>query len=60
MNSLTLSQIAALAGAKLESGNGNISVAKVSTDSRTLKRGEFFVALRGENFDGHDFVEAAA
>src|SRR5204862_4774655 len=31
----------------------------VSTDSRTLKPGDLFVALRGENFDGHNFVEAA-
>ena len=33
---------------------------KVSTDSRTLKPGELFVALRGENFEGHNFVESAA
>ncbi len=59
MNSLPLSQIAQLAGAKLSSGDGKISVNKISTDSRTLKRGELFVALRGENFDGHKFVEAA-
>ena len=31
----------------------------MSTDSRTLKPGELFVALRGENFDGHKFVESA-
>ena len=30
-----------------------------STDSRTLRRGESFVALRGANFDGHRFVSAA-
>jgi len=33
---------------------------KLSTDSRTLKPGELFVALHGENFDGHNFVQAAA
>ncbi len=33
---------------------------RLSTDSRTLKRGELFVALRGENFDGHNFLESAA
>jgi UDP-N-acetylmuramoyl-tripeptide--D-alanyl-D-alanine ligase len=60
MNATTLSEIAALAVAKLESGDGNTSIEKISTDSRTLKRGELFVALRGENFDGHKFVEAAA
>jgi UDP-N-acetylmuramoyl-tripeptide--D-alanyl-D-alanine ligase len=32
----------------------------VSTDSRTLKPGELFVALRGERFDATEFVRAAA
>jgi UDP-N-acetylmuramoyl-tripeptide--D-alanyl-D-alanine ligase len=31
----------------------------VSTDSRTLKQGELFVALRGERFDANEFVRAA-
>jgi UDP-N-acetylmuramoyl-tripeptide--D-alanyl-D-alanine ligase len=44
----------------LSSGDGTAVVNKVSTDSRTIKRGELFVALRGENFEGHDFVEACA
>ena len=60
MNPLTLSQIAQLAGASLSSGDGTVAVTKVSTDSRTIKPGELFVALRGENFDAHDFIESAA
>jgi UDP-N-acetylmuramoyl-tripeptide--D-alanyl-D-alanine ligase len=32
----------------------------VSTDSRSLQSGELFVALKGENFDGHRFIEVAA
>jgi UDP-N-acetylmuramoyl-tripeptide--D-alanyl-D-alanine ligase len=32
----------------------------VSTDSRTLKPGSLFVALRGPNFNGAEFVSAAA
>jgi UDP-N-acetylmuramoyl-tripeptide--D-alanyl-D-alanine ligase len=60
MNPTKLEQIAELAGAKLESGDGNILIKKVSTDSRTTKGGDLFVALAGENFDGHKFVEAAA
>ena len=32
----------------------------ISTDSRTLRPGELFVALVGENFDGHQFVAQAA
>lgn len=31
----------------------------VSTDTRRLKPGELFIALRGESFDGHAFVEQA-
>lgn len=31
----------------------------VSTDSRTIKPGQVFVALRGDNFDGHRFLEQA-
>jgi len=31
----------------------------VSTDTRTLQPGELFVAIRGERFDGHDFIEQA-
>ena len=32
----------------------------VSTDTRTLKRGDLFVALVGPHFDGHGFVNEAA
>src|SRR5438093_5425043 len=60
MNPLALSQIAQFAGAWLSSGDENAVINKVSTDSRTIKPGELFVALRGENFEGHDFIEAGA
>ena len=32
----------------------------VSTDSRKVKAGDLFIALRGENFDGYDFAATAA
>ena len=32
----------------------------VSTDSRTIGKGDLFVALRGEKFDGHKFIAAVA
>lgn len=31
----------------------------ISTDSRTVQAGELFLALRGESFDGHRFIEVA-
>ena len=31
----------------------------ISIDDRTIKKGELFIALIGENFDGHNFVESA-
>ena len=60
MNKLSISQVAELAGAKISSGIGSVAVDKISTDSRTAKPGELFVALRGDNFDGHKFVEEVA
>jgi UDP-N-acetylmuramoyl-tripeptide--D-alanyl-D-alanine ligase len=38
---------------------GAASIAGVSTDTRTVGPGELFVALVGERFDGHEFLEAA-
>jgi len=34
-------------------------VTGISTDSRSIKRGELFIALRGEKFDGHDYLKDA-
>jgi UDP-N-acetylmuramoyl-tripeptide--D-alanyl-D-alanine ligase len=37
----------------------SVPFVRVTTDTRGLAPGDLFVALRGERFDGHDFVEAA-
>ncbi len=37
----------------------SILIKSISIDTRTLKAGELFVAFKGENGDGHDYVEAA-
>lgn len=36
-----------------------INYQKLSIDSRTLQPGDFFIALKGDNFDGHDFITSA-
>jgi len=38
----------------------SLKVTGVSIDSRTLQRGDLFVAIKGERTDGHEYVEAAA
>lgn len=35
------------------------SVGSITTDTRSLQPGDIFLALRGDNFDGHDFVPQA-
>lgn len=59
MNSLSLGHLAELAGGRLLGGRADTLIERVSTDSRTLGPGSLFVALKGERFDGHDFVETA-
>lgn len=44
---------------RLICGSAEKRIESVSIDSRTLKRNEVFVAVKGYNFDGHDFVEQA-
>lgn len=36
-----------------------IYIKGVSTDSRSIKKGQLFIPLIGENFNGHDFIEQA-
>jgi len=34
-------------------------ISGISIDTRTLKKGDAFFAIKGDNFDGHDFLPAA-
>lgn len=54
----TLREVARVVGGVLKGEDRPFGC--VSTDSRTLKPGALFVALRGPNFDGTAFVQAAA
>lgn len=52
--SMSLDEIASILSAKRE--GKNIHVNGLSTDTRTIVGGEIFVALKGPNFDGHEFI----
>jgi UDP-N-acetylmuramoyl-tripeptide--D-alanyl-D-alanine ligase len=43
---------------RLSGDSDSVAFSGVSTDSRSIAAGELFVALRGERFDGHDFLAA--
>lgn len=58
---MKVKEILKVTGGKLLSGSQetDIDLSKISTDSRTIKKGEFFLALSGPNFSGSDFVNDA-
>jgi UDP-N-acetylmuramoyl-tripeptide--D-alanyl-D-alanine ligase len=50
---------AEIAAAVAGQATGEFGASGVSIDSRSLERGDLFIALQGPTFDGHDFVAAA-
>jgi UDP-N-acetylmuramoyl-tripeptide--D-alanyl-D-alanine ligase len=60
MEPTTLETLARWTRGDVISGDSAAAVTSVGTDSRTMKAGDIFLALRGEKFDGHSFVQEAA
>ena len=58
LNALSLSQAAVNFGGTLLYPDCHFD--RVCTDTRSLNNGDLFIALRGENFDAHHFLEGAA
>ncbi|MFA4966448.1 MAG: UDP-N-acetylmuramoyl-tripeptide--D-alanyl-D-alanine ligase, partial [Thermoleophilia bacterium] len=56
---LTLADVAAACGGRLEGADPAAVVAGVSTDTRALRPGELFVGLRGPSYDGDAFAGQA-
>ncbi len=52
-------EILAPANGRLVLGEDQMPVGGIRTDSRKIEPGELFLALKGERFDGHAFVEQA-
>ena len=49
----------AATGGRVAAGRQQQVLGQVSTDSRRIRTGDVFVALRGEQFDGHTYIEKA-
>lgn len=63
MSLFTVEEVLQVTGARVLSGatdrGGRTRIRRVCTDSREVGRGDLFVALKGERFDGHQFVKTA-
>jgi len=57
MSVMTLSDISNALGGECRGGDASFQF--VSTDSRTINPGELFIALKGPQFDGHDYIAGA-
>jgi len=53
---LSAGDIARVSGGRVVAGDPAHRFPRVGIDSRTLQPGELFFAIRGERFDGHEFV----
>jgi UDP-N-acetylmuramoyl-tripeptide--D-alanyl-D-alanine ligase len=60
MEARSLKYIADACGGELLRGLPLSNVAQISTDSRSVRPGDLFFALSGEQFDGHDFLPEVA
>lgn len=58
MNAQPLKFVADACAGRILSGAADAVVRGVSTDSRTVRGGDLFVAIAGDRFDGHDFLKA--
>lgn len=60
MLNLTLSEVTRIVDGQLQQGDGSIPVRAIETDTRLgFRQNTLFVALKGENYDGHRFVNDA-
>ena len=59
MKNFTIKEIADITGGELFSERPEATLKRFSIDSRNIEPGDFFIAIKGENYDGHDFIEDA-
>lgn len=59
MERLSLGFILSATGGRLGRESFNIKINRVCTDTRNITPGCLYIALKGDRFDGHDFIEDA-
>lgn len=59
MNSMTIQNIVAATGGTLLCGDSETKITAICTDTRKIIPGALFIPLVGENFDAHNFIDAA-
>jgi UDP-N-acetylmuramoyl-tripeptide--D-alanyl-D-alanine ligase len=59
MENIFLHEVIAATKGEFILGDPHSPVKSISIDTRTLKSGEFYIAIVGKNFDGHDFLRQA-
>lgn len=56
MEAIRCEEILKATGGKLICGDMNAVFKVISTDSRKIERGDLFIPIEGERFDGHDYI----
>jgi UDP-N-acetylmuramoyl-tripeptide--D-alanyl-D-alanine ligase len=59
LTSWSMSDILEATGGRLAFGDDSTRFKAISTDSRSIEGGELFVAISGQKYDGHQFVQRA-
>lgn len=55
----SLAKLGQIIGAQVPAALADCVVSRVCTDSRLIEKGDLFFAIKGENFDGHRFIDQA-
>ena len=59
MQPITAGEVVEAVNGELIAGDPNAKISGVSVDTRTIEQGDLFIALTGENSDGHKFLSDA-
>ena len=56
---LTIKEITKVCNGKFIGNDNTLEITSYSKDTRTIKKGDCYVAIKGETFDGNDFLDKA-